>query len=93
MDLSNEERKLLELYQKLPTSLSSLINRLVVEIVPPVIFIFLGLYTGNVIWFLAIIVTMASFNIHRVLRQFKNIDLLMKISKKVLGEIKDTKKT
>jgi hypothetical protein len=91
MDFSNEEIKLLEQYQKLSVTLPSIINRLAVEILPPMFFIFLGLYSGKVIWFLAVITIMAFFNIQRVLRQFKNIERLMNISKKVLGNINDQK--
>lgn len=91
MDFSNEEIKLLEQYQKLSVSLPSIINRLAVEILPPMFFIFLGLYSGKVIWFIAVITIMAFFNIQRVLRQFKNIERLMNISKKVLGNINDQK--
>ena len=93
MDLTEEERKLLSQYQSLSESMPSLINRLAIEVVPPVVFVGIGLYTGQVIWFLVLITLMVTYNVQRVLRQYKNIIKLRSISKKAIGIYNGNSKT
>lgn len=87
MKLSEEERELLKQYQRLSETMPGLINRLAVEIIPPIIFVSIGLYTGKIIWFLTLIMLMVVYNVQRVLRQYKNIVKLRSISVKTIGII------
>ncbi|MCP4163961.1 MAG: hypothetical protein GY760_28190 [Deltaproteobacteria bacterium] len=91
MDLSEEEKELLTQYQNLSGSMTSLLKRLSVEIIPPIIFVGMGLYTGKLIWFFLIIALMVVYNVQRVLRQYKNIVKLRSISKKLIGSIDKNK--
>lgn len=83
MNLSDEELQLLKKYQKLSTSSLSQINRVAVEIIPPVIFVGIGLYLDKIEWFLALITLMVAYNVKRVIRQQKYIALLRSIAEKV----------
>jgi len=87
MNMTEEEKDLLRQYQALPDSKLRLANRVAVEVAPPAIFVALGLITGEVIWYVAVIVLMVAYNVQRVLRQYKNIATLRSISKKVVGEV------
>lgn len=71
----------------------SLVNRVAVEIVPPIIFVAIGIYTGQIIWFLVLITLMVIYNVQRVLRQYKNIVKLKSISKKTIGTVNEQSKT
>ena len=93
MELSEDEKKLLTQYQHLSGSIPSLMNRLVVETVPPAIFVGIGLYTGQLVWFLMLISIMVAYNVQRILRQYKNIEKLRSISKKTIGVVNDSPKT
>jgi hypothetical protein len=93
MEFTEEEQKLLKKYQSLSTSVPSLINRVAVEIVPPVIFVTLGIYAGKIIWFIVLILLMVIYNVQRVIRQHKNIEKLNSISKKTIGNIDEGEKT
>ena len=92
MELSEEEQKLLKQYQTLSTSLPSLANRVAIEVVPAIIFVSLGMYTEKIIWFVVLITLMVTYNVQRVLRQYKNIKKLNSISKKAIGNIDENKK-
>ena len=89
MNFTEEETMLLKQYQQFPTGVSSLARRLVVEIVPPIVFVALGLITGRSLWFLALIIMLVGYNIQRIVRQQKSIRLLRQISQKVIGEESD----
>jgi hypothetical protein len=89
MTLSEDEQKLLEQYQKLPTSLPYRLNRVAVEIVPPAIFVGLGIYTRQMSWFIVVIALMVIYNVQRVLRQDAIIRRLQSISHKVIGPVED----
>lgn len=93
MEISEEEKKLLMQYQSLSDSIPNLINRIVIEVVPPALFVVIGLFTGDVIWFLIVIALMVIYNIQRVLRQYKNIVNLKSISQKTLGNISEEPKS
>lgn len=93
MEISEEEKKLLMQYQSLSDSIPNLINRIVIEVVPQALFVVIGLFTGDVIWFLIVIALMVIYNIQRVLRQYKNIVKLKSISKKTLGNISEEPKS
>ena len=84
MKLSREEKELLEQYKTLSDSMSSLTNRVAVEIVPPIVFVAIGLYTGKVFWFIVLISLMVAYNVQRVLRQYKNIEKLRSIAQKAI---------
>lgn len=92
MELSKEEEKLLKQYQTLSASLPSLINRVAIEVVPAIIFVSIGIYTEKFIWFIVLVTLMVTYNVQRVLRQYKNIIKLNSISKKTIGNINDNKK-
>ena len=83
MNLSDEELQLLKKYQKFPASLLSQINRVAVEIIPPAIFVGIGLYTGKTKWFFILIILMVAYNVQRVIRQQKYLALLRSIADKV----------
>lgn len=85
MNLSEEEKKLLTQYRVLSDSMPSLANRLALEIIPPIVFVSIGLYTGDLTWFLALVALMVTYNVQRVIRQYKNIVKLKSISQKALG--------
>lgn len=87
MSLSDDEKKLLEQYQILSNSNPKFLNRLAVEIIPPIVFVCLGLYTGKIIWFLVLIVLMVTYNVQRVIHQNKNIEKLRSISIKTIGTV------
>ena len=93
MEISEEEKELLRQYQSLSDSMPSLANRVAIEVVPPVIFVVIGLFTGQVIWFLVVITLMVIYNVQRVFRQYKNILKLRSISKKTIGKISEEPKT
>jgi hypothetical protein len=93
MDISEEEKQLLKQYQTLSDSMPSLVNRVAIEVVPPFIFVTIGLSTGQVVWFLFVITLMVIYNVQRVLRQYKNIIKLKSISKKAIGSINEEPKT
>lgn len=93
MEFSEEEKKLLKQYQNLPASMTNLVKRLAVEIIPPVIFIFLGLYTGRIVWFIVLIILMVFYNVQRIVRQHNNIKKLNSISLKAIGDHADETKT
>ncbi|MEQ1485298.1 hypothetical protein [Methyloglobulus sp.] len=86
-EFTKEEKELLRQYQKISPKILSLLNRLSVEVIPPIIFIVIWFYTGRVIYLIALIAILVIFNVQRVLRQYKNILLLNSISKKTIGEI------
>ncbi|WP_412970785.1 hypothetical protein [Glaciecola sp. MF2-115] len=86
LKLSETEVKLLMQYQTLSTSKSKRFNRLAIEIIPPIVFVSIGLFTGNYSWFLALIAIMVVYNLQRVFRQQKYITELQLISQKVLAE-------
>jgi len=90
MELSKEERELLKQYQVLSDSIPRLVNRVAVEVVPPIIFVALGLCTGDAVWFVVVITLMVIYNVQRVLRQYKNIVKLKSISKKAIGDVKSS---
>ncbi|GEM_PF-1915012 len=92
MELSEEERKLLKQYQVLSLSLPSLANRIAIEVIPAIIFVSLGIYTEKIIWFIVLISLMVTYNVQRVVRQYKNIKKLDSISKKVIGKINENKR-
>jgi hypothetical protein len=87
MNLSDDEKKLLEQYQVLSNSNPKFLNRLAVEIIPPIVFVCLGLYTGEIVWFLVLIVIMVTYNVQRVIRQYKNIERLRSISIKIIDTV------
>ncbi len=89
MELSEEEKKLLSQYQILSSSIPNFANRIAVEIVPPIIFVGLGLYTGQILWFLILIAMLVFYNLQRVIRQYKNIVRLKSISEKTLGTLEE----
>lgn len=93
MEISEEEKELLKQYQSLSDSMPSLANRLAIEVVPPALFVAIGIFTGQVIWFVVVIAFMVIYNVQRVLRQYKNIVKLKSISKKTIGNVSDEPKT
>lgn len=93
MEVNEEEKELLRQYQTLSASMPSLANRVAVEVVPPAIFVAIGLVTGQVIWYLVVIALMVSYNVQRVLRQYKNIVRLKSISEKAIGKVSEESKT
>lgn len=92
MSLSEEEKQLLKKYQDLSSSLPDLINRLAVEIIPPIIFMAMGIYTGQILWFILVIIIMVSYNVFRVIKQRKYIQNLKSISEKTIGKASDNEK-
>lgn len=93
MEISEDEKELLKQYQSLSVTMPSLVNRLAIEVVPPIIFVAIGLYTGQVVWFVVLIVLMVIYNVQRILRQYKNIIKLKSISEKTIGTIDESTKT
>ena len=93
MEITEEEKELLKQYQTLSDSMPSLANRVAIEVVPPAIFVAIGLVTGQVIWYLVVITLMVVYNVQRVLRQYKNIVKLKSISEKAIGNVGEEKKT
>ena len=91
MELTEDEKALLAQYQKLSESKPSLLNRLALEVIPPLVFVGVGIYSGKVIWFIALVVMMVFYNIQRVVRQHKNIVKLRAISIKTIGPINEKK--
>jgi len=89
MELSKEEVKLLKQYQTLSNSVPSLASRLAIEIVPAIIFVSLGLYFNQIIWFLVLIGMLVFYNVQRVIRQRKSIAKLRSISQKAIGNINE----
>ena len=92
-ELTNEEKELLKQYQTLSASLPSLVNRLAIEIVPPVIFVGVWLYTGSVTYLLLLITLLVTYNVQRVSRQYRNIVKLNSISRKTIGKVSGEKET
>lgn len=88
-DFTVEERQLLEQYQKFPLNLASKANRIAVEVIPPVIFVLLGILRDRSLYFIAVICLLVSFNVLRTLRQSRMIQLLKSISIKTIGSTKD----
>jgi len=93
MEITKEEKELLKQYQILSDSMPSLANRVAIEVIPPVIFVAIGLVTGQVIWCLVVITLMVVYNVQRVLRQYKNIVKLKSISEKAIGNVSEEPKT
>ena len=93
MEFSEKEQKLLKQYQSLSTSMPSLTNRLAVEVIPPIVFVTIGIYTGKIIWFIVLVALMVLYNVQRVIRQHKNITMLNSISKKSIGDIDEESQT
>ena len=86
MNLTQQERALLKKYQSLNSDRATMIGRLAIEILPPVLFVAIGLYTGSITWFLVLITVLVFYNVQRVLRQAKILKLLSAISEKVSSE-------
>tara|TARA_B100001109_G_C18812959_1_gene450603 strand:+ start:78 stop:269 length:192 start_codon:yes stop_codon:yes gene_type:complete len=63
---------------------------LAIEIVPPIVFVAIGFYTGSFTWFIVLIAIMVFYNIQRVIQQTKAIKLLNSISEKVVAETTET---
>jgi hypothetical protein len=89
--LTKEEKELLGQYQSLSTSVPSLAGRLAVEVVPALIFIGAWVYTGHALYLVVLIAALVGYNIHRILRQYKNLVTLRSISKKTIGEVANEK--
>lgn len=90
MEISDQELDLLKKYQVLGAGKGSVANRLAVEIVPPIVFVAIGFYTGSYTWFIVLISAMVFYNVQRVIRQTKAIKLLNSISEKVVAETTGT---
>lgn len=65
------------------------LNRLAVELIPPVFFMALGFITGKNAFFIMVIVVLVAFNVFRVMKQVTTIELLKSISIKVIGKIEE----
>ncbi len=87
--LSLEEKELLKQYQTLSSSIPSLVSRLAVEVVPPIIFMVVWFFSGQVLYLIVLIGLMVFYNVQRVLRQYKNIVKLNSISKKTIGIVQE----
>lgn len=85
MNLTEEELQLLKQYRLLSTKKLVWLNRLAVEIVPPMVFVGVGIYRDEYIWFVMVVAVLVIFNIMRVVRQPKTLRLLASISKKILN--------
>ena len=84
MKLSEQECDLLQQYSELNKSKPNLFLRLAVEVVPPALFIGLGLLRGEYIWFIALVAILVTYNVLRVLKQYKNISILASIADKTV---------
>ncbi|MBN56848.1 MAG: hypothetical protein CMI04_04045 [Oceanospirillaceae bacterium] len=83
MIFTKDEKLLIDAYSKLPVKLSQRINIWAVEIIPPSIFISLGLYNDKKIYLIAAIFMLVLFNIIRLIKQEKTVRLLRSISNKL----------
>lgn len=83
MIFTKDEKLLIDAYSKLPVKLSQRINIWAVELVPPSIFVFFGLYHDNKIYLIAAIFMLILLNIIRLIKQEKTVRLLRSISKKL----------
>lgn len=86
MEFSEQELDLLKKYQVLNAGKSGFASRLALEIIPPIVFVVIGFYTGSFTWFIVLIVALVFYNVQRVIRQSKVLSLLNSISKKVVAE-------
>lgn len=84
--LSEQEQALLTQYQRQPTGRWYFLNLLVVEIVPPAIFVALWAWTGRELFLLVLIALLVGFNVLRVLRQRRIRALLASISAKLQAD-------
>lgn len=90
MQLKNEEKQLLEQYKTLSNSTLNIANRLAVEVVPPIVFVAIGIIRDEIIWFLLLITIMVFYNVQRVIRQQRNLKTLKSLSDKLLNEKDET---
>ena len=87
MNFSEEELKLIEQYKKMPVGFKNRINIWAVEILPPILFVDVFIYTGKELYLLATILALVLFNVTRLARQNNTVKTLKSICQK-LSEIK-----
>ena len=92
-ELTKKEEDFLRQYQGLSTSIPSLTRRLAIEIIPPIVFVAVWFYTKSTIYLVVLILILVTYNVQRILRQYKNIVKLNSISMKIIGEATDETKT
>lgn len=90
IEFSEPEMKLLRHYQAFSQSRVGRLNRLAVEIVPPIVLLAIGLVKDSHVYAIITILLLITFNVKRVLNQDKTIPLLKSISIKSIGSDEST---
>ena len=83
MNFTEEEWKLIGQFQRLPIGFRKRLNLWAVEIVPPVLFIGIGVYTGRSTYFIGAICVLMLLNIVRLWRQNHTVRVLKSIALKL----------
>lgn len=80
-----EERALLQRYQQLSRQRRHWLHRWVVEVVPPLLFVGLWAFTGQVVFLLALLAVLVGFNLLRVWQQQRSVARLGALAARVLA--------
>ena len=83
---SDSEVALLQRYVRMGAGAGSYVHRLVVELLPPLVFVALWWWTGKTIFLLALIAVQVVFNVARVVAQQRARVQLHGIAHKLLAE-------
>lgn len=84
MQFTKEEVSLLKLYASLKNDNRTFAHRLAVEIIPPVGFIATYFVTGHIIYCIGLVVAMSFFNVFRIVKQRRSIEMLRSVAVKAL---------
>jgi len=87
MNLTEEEKKIISQYEKVPTKPMQRIGIWAVELVPPAIMIFIGFYRDKKIYLIAAIGTLVFFNVYRLFRQEKTVRILKSACSKIMASL------
>lgn len=86
VNLTLDEVALLKQFSIMKTDNRSRYNRLAVEIIPQSAFLSLYFITGHILYCFALIFALVLFNVVRVVKQWRSIELLRSIAEKVLAQ-------
>ena len=83
MNLTQEEKKLIAQYSRLPISKAQRANIWLVELLPPAILIGLGILRDQAFYLVAAILVLVSFNVLRLYRQESTVRTLRALCLKI----------
>ncbi len=83
MNLTEEEKQLIELYEKISEEPKQRLSLWAVEIIPPIIFVAVSFYTGSQTYLIVLIGLLMFFNLQRRFKQDKYAGTLKSICRKV----------